>query len=202
MQKMFNIFQEEGEELSENAKLPELFKQVQHPQLQDTVKALKVQFDIEGLTYTQAANNLSAAVSELAEYQMARKVSAVTRIRRRGNVPKDLDGIWMPNGTIYTGYYKNWNAFSQEDKNKVLAEWKKRGVDKSRNSNKGKGNQRKVAEIQELAESMEEMKHKNSRPSNKTTWAPPKASSHLHVMMLATHLVVDKPRQIPRTPER
>ena len=42
MQKMFNIFQEEGEELSENAKLQELFKRVQHPQLQDTVKALKV----------------------------------------------------------------------------------------------------------------------------------------------------------------
>ena len=64
--KMFNIFQEEGEELSEKAKLWELFKWVQHPQLKDTVKALKVRFDIEGLTYTQAANHLSAAVSELA----------------------------------------------------------------------------------------------------------------------------------------
>ena len=42
MQKMFNIFQEEGEELSENAKLQELFKWVQHLQLKDTVKALKV----------------------------------------------------------------------------------------------------------------------------------------------------------------
>ena len=49
MQKMFNIFQEEGEELLENAKLRELFKQVQHPQLQDTVtpplpSQLKVHF--------------------------------------------------------------------------------------------------------------------------------------------------------------
>ena len=42
MQKMFNIFQEEGEELSENAKLQELFKWVPHPQLQDTVKEIKV----------------------------------------------------------------------------------------------------------------------------------------------------------------
>ena len=41
MQKMFNIYEEEGEEFTENAKLRELFKQVQHPQLQDTVKALK-----------------------------------------------------------------------------------------------------------------------------------------------------------------
>ena len=135
MQKMFNIFQEEGEELLENAKLRELFKWVQHLQLQDTVKALKVRFDIEGLTYTQAPNHLSAAMSELAKYQMACKVSAVTRIRGGGNAPKDLDGMWMPNGTVYTGYYKNWNALSQEDKDKVLAERKKRGIDKSRNSN-------------------------------------------------------------------
>ena len=42
MQKMFNIYEEEGEEFTENAKLRELFKRVQHPQLQDTVKALKV----------------------------------------------------------------------------------------------------------------------------------------------------------------
>ena len=39
MQKMFNIYEEEGEEFTENAKLRELFKRVQHPQLQDTVKA-------------------------------------------------------------------------------------------------------------------------------------------------------------------
>ena len=167
MQKMFNIFQEEGEELSENAKLQKLFKQVQHPQLQDTVKALKVRFDIKGLTYTQATNHLSAAVSKLAEYQMAHTVSAITRIRGGDNAPKDLDGIWMPNGTVYTGYYKNWNALSQEDKDKVLAERKKKGIDKSRNSNKEKGNKHKVAEIQALAESMEEMKCKISELTSK-----------------------------------
>ena len=167
MQKMFNIFQEEGEELLEDAKLWEIFKQVQHPQLQDTVKALKVRFDTEGLTYTQAANHLSAPVSELAKYQMARKVLVVICICGGGNVPKDLDGIQMPNGTIYTGYCNNWNTLSQEDKDKVLAEWKKRGVDKSRNSNKGKGNKHKVDEIQALTESMEEMKRKISELTSK-----------------------------------
>ena len=75
-------------------------------------------------------------MSNLAEYHMACKVLLVTRICGWGNAPTDLDGIQMPNGTIYTGYYKNWNALSQEDKDKVLAEWKKRCIDKSRNSNK------------------------------------------------------------------
>ena len=55
---MFNINKEEGEEFTENAKLRELFKRVQHPQLQDTVKALKVRFDMEGIMYTQAAITL------------------------------------------------------------------------------------------------------------------------------------------------
>ena len=88
MQKMFNIYEEEGEEFTENAKLRELFKRVQHPQLQDTVKALKVCFDMEGITYTQAANHLTAAVSELSEYHLTRKVSASSsgtpRIRGSG----------------------------------------------------------------------------------------------------------------------
>ena len=76
MQKMVNIYEEEGEEFTENAKLRELFKRVQHLQLQDTVKALKVCFDMEGITYTQAANHLTAAVLELPEYHLTRKVSA------------------------------------------------------------------------------------------------------------------------------
>ena len=59
---MFNIYEEEGEEFIENAKLCELFKRVRHPQLQDTIKALKDHFDMEGITYTQAANHLTASV--------------------------------------------------------------------------------------------------------------------------------------------
>ena len=49
---MFNIYEEEGEEFTESAKLHELFKRVQQAQVQDTVKALKVRFDMEGITYT------------------------------------------------------------------------------------------------------------------------------------------------------
>ena len=42
MQKMFNIFEKEGEPMEEEAKLRYLFKKVQHVALQKTVKALKV----------------------------------------------------------------------------------------------------------------------------------------------------------------
>ena len=88
MQNMFNIYKEEGEEFTENAKLREFFRRVQHPKLQDTVKALRARFDTESITYTQAANQLTAAVSELPEYHLTRKVSASSsgtpRIRDAG----------------------------------------------------------------------------------------------------------------------
>ena len=109
MQKMFNIYEEEEEEFTENAKLRELFKRVQHPQLHDTVKALKVRFDMEGITYTKAANHLTAAVSELPEYHLTHKVlassSGTPRIRGGGgsnhnsNIKKK--GGWKPQTKVY-----------------------------------------------------------------------------------------------------
>ena len=71
MQKMFNIFKEEGEQLTVNAQVRELFKRVQLTQLQDTVKALHVCYDLDGITYTEVANHLTAAVSKLPEFQLA-----------------------------------------------------------------------------------------------------------------------------------
>ena len=125
MQKMFNIYEEEGEEFTENAKLRELFKRVQHPQLQDTVKALKVRFDMEGITYTQAANHLTAAVSELPEYHLTCKDSALSsgtprirgcggsnhnsNIKEKGGTQVPSKGILMSDGSVFMGYYPNWS---------------------------------------------------------------------------------------------
>ena len=124
MQKMFNIYEEEGEEFTENAKLRELFKQVQHPQLQDTIKALKVRFDMEGITYTQAANHLTTTVSELPEYHLTRKVSASSsgapriwgggcsshnsNVKKKGGMQAPNKGILMSDRSVFTGYYPNW----------------------------------------------------------------------------------------------
>ena len=139
MQKMFNIFQEEGEELTENAKVCELLKRVQNNQLQDTVKALRVRFDLDGISYMEAANHLTSAVSELPEYLLARRISSLKRIRRggseKGNHKFKRDSIYADDGTIFTGYYSNWKSLSKEDRDKVIAEQKKKntngGVKKS-----------------------------------------------------------------------
>ena len=54
MQKIFNIFNEEGEAMMENAKVHELLKRIQHSQLQGIEEALHDRFDLDGITYTEA----------------------------------------------------------------------------------------------------------------------------------------------------
>ena len=55
----------------------ELFRRVQHPQIQYTVKAIEVRDDLDGITYSEAATHLTAAVFKIPEYQLSRKVSGV-----------------------------------------------------------------------------------------------------------------------------
>ena len=104
MQKMFNIFKEEGDEMMENAKLRELFKHTKHTQLTESVKALEVHYDMDGLTYTQAANHVTAEVSKLPDYQMARRVSnaktAGTGGNKQGRVRHDRNSIYATDGMI------------------------------------------------------------------------------------------------------
>ena len=158
MQKMFNIFQEEGEELTENAKVRELLKRVQNNQLQDTVKALWVWFDLDGISYTETANHLTSAVSELPEYLLARRVSSLKCIHGggldKGKSKFKQDSTYAVDGTIFTGYYSNWKSLSKEDRDKVIAERKKKntpGV--AKNENKCK-----LAEIQALTDDIAMMK--------------------------------------------
>jgi hypothetical protein len=153
LQKMFNIFEEENEEITEPAKVRMLLQKVQHPQLQTSVDALRVRSAIDGrLTFTVCANHLSAQVSELPDPQTPRKVSSTgsSNKAKKGNEAKRLrggganaggkrDGIHMPDGSVWTGFYAEWDELSQEDRQTVID---------TRASNKAKGGRgRKVAEV-------------------------------------------------------
>ena len=63
---------------------------------------------MDGLTYTQAANHLTAAVSKLPDYQMACHVSNVKTGSRQGSKPTcvrcDGNTIYATDGTIWTGH--------------------------------------------------------------------------------------------------
>ena len=114
LQKMFNIFVEEGEPISESAKVRLLLKKVEHPQLQDAIGALRVRSAIEGITFTECANHLAALVSELPDQQSTRKISGAHSDRHK-HTKKDArggkynhknqngskrKGIHMPDGSI------------------------------------------------------------------------------------------------------
>ena len=162
MQKMFNIYKEEGEEMTENAKLRELFKRTKHPQLTESVKALEVRYDMDGLTYTQAANHLTAAVSKLPDYQLARRVSNVKTTgvggSKAGRVRRDGNSIYATDGTIWTGHYDEWATMKETDKEKITAERERKKKAKGGKGPKGKAYKRKVSDLSSLTEDIQAMK--------------------------------------------
>ena len=150
IQKMFNMFEEEGESITEQAKVRMLLKKVQHSQLQDAVSALRIRAQLDSVTFTECANHLSAIVSELPDQQINRKVSAADskhkakRIRggaAGGGLAAKRKGIHMPDGSVWTGYYSDWEKMSDADKETVM---------ETRKKNKAKGStptKRKVSDV-------------------------------------------------------
>ena len=135
LQKMFNIFEEEGESISEQAKVRLLLQKVEHPQLRDAVGALRVRAQLDGVTFTECANYLSAIVSELPDHQARKIAAAESKVRplhirgggaAGGSLGSKRKGIHMPDGsTIWTGYYLDWDKMSDADKQTVMDTRKK-----------------------------------------------------------------------------
>lgn len=78
------------------------------------VSALKAQKVIDPtLTFTTIANQLVAEVSHLPEFvsMRARGISGITSGQDQG-----CSGIYNADGSIYTGFYKNWGSLSKEDR--------------------------------------------------------------------------------------
>ena len=182
---MFNIYKEEGEEMTENANLWELFKCTKHPQFVESLKALEVQYNMDGVTYTQAANHLTAAVSKLPDYQMARRVSNIKTGSGQGSKPtrvcRDGNTIYATDGTIWTGRYDEWATMKDSDKEKITAECERKKKARTGKGSKSKNYKRKVADITSLTEDIQAMKRsvaelisKRDEPVDDTDPKPPR----------------------------
>ena len=122
MQKMFNIFCDEGEQMADSTQVRELFRRVQHQQLQDTVKALEVKDELDGITYSEASNHLTASVSNIPEYQFYWKISSIQYSGVNSGVNSGSGGprkgghnsgrIYNSQGKVHTCYYQNWKGLS------------------------------------------------------------------------------------------
>ena len=71
MQKMFNIFRNEGGAMANSTQVCELFRSVQRLQLYDTVKDLEVRYGLDGITHSEVDNYLTASVSKIPEHQFS-----------------------------------------------------------------------------------------------------------------------------------
>ena len=136
-EKMYNIYNKEGEPWPEDRKIRYLIKKVQHEKLQSAIDALQVQQTVgNAFTYAQATSYLSTRVSELPEYLAKhRSISGVSTAPSGGS-----SSIYNRNGNIITRYIANWGSLSKADKETVIAERKRLGIKGGKNGKSGNGN--------------------------------------------------------------
>ena len=146
LQRMFTIFEEEHEPLTERAKVDELLTKVQCSALAAAVAQLRYQLNTEGISFTVAANHLNSEISQTPDYQLARKISSVGiggrggsgRGSGRGYQGRGGRGAGRGRGRGYSGrggsdkntnYYSpaEWEKLSFEDRDKIRKERDKRG---------------------------------------------------------------------------
>lgn len=152
-QKMFNIYEKEGEPMTEEAKVRFLFKKVQHAGLRSSIDALKAtQTTGSEITYTMSANHLSTAVSELPEF-LAKQSRMISGLASGGGdndndaTKADGNGIYKADGSINTGHIPSWRSLSIQERKQVMAERKRLGIQYKRKggAGRGTGNRNKAA---------------------------------------------------------
>jgi hypothetical protein len=86
---------------------------VQHDKLTSSIDALKAQITAGvNVSYTMAANHLSAAVSELPDYLARnRNISGVGNHNTNGDDGTSDAGIYNADGSIKTGFIPKWKSF-------------------------------------------------------------------------------------------
>ena len=137
---------------------------------------------MDGLTYTQAANHLTAAVSKLPDYQMACLVSNVKTAgsggKKQGHARRNGNSIYATDGTIWTGHYDEWATMKDLNKEKVTAEWECKKKARGGKGSMGKNHKRKVSDILSLTEDIQAMKRSvtelNSKRDERADGVDPK----------------------------
>ena len=121
----FNIYEQEKEPYIEAQKTRFLPDKVMHPDPKTAIVTLNLCNDVEGgITYTTAANHLSTQVSKLPEFNHVRNIGAVNNFK---------------DGEINMDHYDNWNALTQDQKDKVLVECRHSGINKKKGKGKAAG---------------------------------------------------------------
>ena len=122
-------------------KLRFLFDSSKHPQLTSAVETLKVTINVNPGTidFTKASNLLAAEVAKFPETQVTeRNVSYVGTgaqqggNHRQGGATAPSTGVHADDGSIFTGYYPNFNSLSKDEKRSIHEERKRKGINKGK----------------------------------------------------------------------
>lgn len=189
LQRMFTIFEEENEPLTERAKVDELLTKVQHTALTAAVAQLRYyQLNTVGVTFTVAANHLNSEISQTSDYQMSRKISSVNTPGRgggragrgsgrggrgRGRGGKGGRSNSDSSGSGTTGYFSpaEWEKLSFEERDKIRKERDKKGEQggSKRSISELTTKQLTTALISSLQKSTNAAEDSNSTPTTSNT---------------------------------
>jgi len=137
VQKMYNIYELHGEEMSEDAKIRFLFKKINHDGLSNAVEAMKAKITTEApgtVTYTTVCNHIGTAVSELPDYISRNR--AISGVSHSDDGGRNAGGsIYNADGSINTGHHPSWNkGMSDGDKKLVNDERARLGLGRNKKS--------------------------------------------------------------------
>ena len=161
VQKMFNIFEQQKEPMTEEAKVRFLLKKIQHPQLEAVVESLKTRMTTDPpgtITVPLCCNHVASAVSELPDY--VAKNRNISGLNSGDKVVAPASGIHLSDGSIWTGFYPKWNSLSKENKDKVFAE---RKAKRAKNGNGGGGTDGKDGKMKTKLKQLESALGKRNR---------------------------------------
>ena len=126
VQKMYNIFEQQGEPMTDEAKVRFFLKKISHPSLQAVVESLKTRLTTDPpgtITVALCANHIASAVAELPDYiALHRNISAAAS---EGQISAPSTGIHLSDGSIWRGFYPHWDTLTRDEKDKVFNERKK-----------------------------------------------------------------------------
>ena len=158
---MFNLFEEDGEPLTEGAKFRFPMDKVNYQELHTFIEALRARGSLEAgraTTFTEAANVLAASVSSLPETVAKSRISGLSQL----DTGASNDDIIYWQGNIFTGYYKFFNKPSKEDQGKILAERERLNIKKGSSEKKNHRNA-SALETKEVASMRKRLKKANSK---------------------------------------
>ena len=129
MQAMFTGFEDNGEYMTEAQKIRLLFQKVQSPSLNTVKGSLQVSYDLDTagkVSYDFLTNSMSAEAAALPDHTPNRNTSGVDSQGKQDAAP--VSGVKGANGEIFTGFYKNFQSLSDDDKQAIFDERKRLNI--------------------------------------------------------------------------